>query len=336
MKSRIAAILLMLLTMASTAVALSGCSKNEDIQRNNAPLSNDSTSLSEYSSVATMIPTANSSLCSTTAYNTFEPETSTIPEGEPTIFVGPDGNVIYSSEITRIEGSEKNVSELTKADYGTAVLCEGFQYFVEPTGVAFNNFQNPEVFDDFEFKGDIIENRNHCKRINVGEEIMGLKLVNAVSEFMIENYDDTPEPYYYDGYFFDGKSGTPIAEFEGSISLEGFFTITERNDYEPDGGGIYFQPTEDKLPILGCSTYFSIRSAWGSSDYITFNETTTISCGNIQDTDCNLNGLTKGDTIFARVTLSDIKYYSSYGIDAGRLEKIEPLSDILAHNEDRV
>ena len=194
---------------ALATLLLSGCANQKP--------SESSTSTSSTTSSSTT-----SSLNTSTESSSESSVSSDIPKGEPTVFTGLDGEPIYTSEITAIDGTDKTAAELTKTDYNTSVLCEGFQYFTEPSGIAFNNFQNSEMFDDILFTGEIPENKNKCRKVKVGENICGLKLVEAVSEYKIEDYADTPEPYYFDGYHFGTDSNKPLAQFEGSITLEGF------------------------------------------------------------------------------------------------------------------
>jgi hypothetical protein len=210
-------------------------------------------------------------------------------------------------------------------------LCEGFQYFTEPSGISYNNYENSELFDDILYVGEISENKNECRRVNVGDEICGLKLVNAVSEFNIDNYADTPEPYFYDGYLFGVDDERYIAEFEGSIKITGFLGVTPPNDYEPDGGSLHFTPTESKLPILGNNPEFFERTNFIGSEYSVYSDMQDLGCGFIQELQCDTAGLDMGDMAFVRLTLSNIKYRSSSNISA-EIENIELLSDILFHD----
>lgn len=322
MKSRVSAsVFSALIVLASTV--FSGCSKVNSS-------SDSSSSSSKNSSSTTSLGTESTADNSSSA-----PIIPEIPKGEPTVFIGLDGEPIYTSEITAIDGTDKTAAELTKTDYDTSVLCEGFQYFTEPSGIAFNNYQNSEMFDDIVFTGEILENKNKCRKVKVGENICGLKLVDAVSEFKIDDYADTPEPYYYDGYHFGTVSNKPLAQFEGSITLEGFLGATSRNLYEPDGGLLRFTPTESKLPILGNKPDFCERTNFVGSDFVVCSEMPEIECGYIQDLKCDWAGLDIGDMAFVRVTISNIKYYNSESLNA-EIEKIEMLSDILAHKKDSI
>ena len=259
---------------------------------------------------------------------------SVIPKGEPTVFTGPDGEPIYTSEITAIDGTDKTAANLTKTDYGTSVICDGFQYFTEPSGISFNNYQNSEMFDDILFKGEIPINKNSCRRLNVGDKICGLTLVSAASEFKIDDYANTPEPYYYDGLDF-ANEGREVAEFDGTITIEGFLGVGARNSYDPDGGLLGFSPTESKLPVLGAAPEFYERTNLVTSSLCVFSDMTSLQCGYFDDLKCDSAGLGIGDVALVRVTLSNIKYSNSQSISAV-IENIELLSDVIYHAKDTV
>ena len=322
MKSR-AAVMSFSVLAVCTSIALSGCNTSDRDIPDNSQSSNVFTSST--STFAAPVSTEES-----------HSETPTIEtKGEVTVFTGPDGIPIYTEEITSIEGTEKTAAELTKTDYGTSVICEGFQYFTEPSGVEYNNYQNSEMFDDYLFIGETPENKKECRKVKVGEEICGLKLIDAVSEFKIDDYDDTPEPYYYDGYMFADVTQRPLAKLDGSVTIEGFLGVTSRNDYEPDGGLMFFNPTESKLPVLGEQSVFYERSNYVGSSCITYGDMPEIQCGNIRDLSCSTAGLDIGDVAFVRITLCNIEYSSSQYMSA-EIENIERLSDILEHSEDTI
>ena len=320
MKSRVpVAYLCAFLSISCTM--LSGCN-NESVISDSIPSSSETLS-STSSTTADILSIPDSTLPLLPETVESEPQ-----KGEPTVFVAPDGMQIYSSEITAIDGTSKTAAELTATDYGTSVLCEGFQFFTSPSGISYNNYQNTEMFDDILYMGEISENKNGCERLNVGDELCGLKLVNAVSEFKIDSYADTPEPYFYDGYLFGSNSKRYVAEFEGSIEIKGFLGVTAPNDYEPDGGSLHFTPTESKLPILGDKPEFYEHTNFVGSEYSVYSDMHDIYCGFIQELQCDTVGLDSGDMAFVCLTLSNIKYKSSTSITA-EIENIELLSDIL-------
>ena len=259
--------------------------------------------------------------------------------GVPTIFIAPDDKPIYSSEITEIinyYNTSLTAETITVDDEGTTVLCEGFQFFKEPAGVAYNNYENPELFEKMEFVGKVPGNTNAWKRVNVGDKICGLTLKSATTAFA--NYNKDSFEYYQTYYTFNVPDFDTYAEFDGSITLTGFLNSSPRTPYEPDGGKLRFTPAEDKLPVM-CGFFHKIEpetymlaSSYSSGDLYVFNEINEIAIDNSSELDLGCIGI--GDTAFVRLTISDIKYYGG-GVGA-TLTDIEVLSDVLAHDDDTV
>ncbi len=339
MKSRIAICALSAI-IAVLSLSFGGCSDGGYENAGNNPQSDSKlfvgNSSNDYSMPENFLSTAEKASKETgaqtdsvleSAPNT--PETPSALLGEPTIFIGLDGIPIYTSDIKRIENTEKAPSEVTAADEGAEVFCDGFQYFKKPVGTAFNNYSDPELFDEFDFLGEMPANNNKFERVNVGEEICGLKLVNAASKFAVYDGDEKDGTYYTKDY-----SDEANAEFEGSITLEGFLYISARNSYEPDGGSLHFTPTEDVLPVIGnhniSETDFGISLCYNVPKLRCVNEVGII---NIEPTTCYMDGLGLGDAAYVRATLGSIKYYGSY--ISAELEGIEVLSDVLVHIEDQ-
>lgn len=275
-------------------------------------------------------------------HSIYEPPANSIidsaPESaEPTIFIAPDGNPIYDSEVTKIIGSDKKAAELTAEDEDVTIFCEGFQYFKEPEGVAYSSYENPEMFDGWEFNGEIPENKNPWKRVNIGDEICGLTLKSATSTFL--NYSESNFDYYQTYYTHSVADFGIFAEFDGSVTLTGYLNSSNRSSYEPEGGQLRFTTAEDKLPIM-CSDMFKIQPetyylalSYGGGEMFVFNEINQIGIDNPLELDLGCIGI--GDTAFVRLTLSNIKYYAASNITA-TLVNIEVLSDVLAHKEDTV
>ncbi len=269
------------------------------------------------------------------------------PSGTPTIFIGPDGNPIYDSEVTKIVSDypdfNKKAAEITAEDEMLTIFCEGFQYFKEPGGVAYSSYENPELFDGAEFKGEIPQNQNSWKRVNVGDEICGLKLKSATSTF--ENYNKISYDSFQTYYTHSVPDFNLFAEFDGSITLTGYLNCGHRNPYEPDGGVLRFTPTENKLPIMPNGHLFkkypktySVAQSYGGinaegKSFYALNEINHIGINNPSELDLGCIGI--GDTAFVCVTISDIKYRGGEVIHA-TLTDIEVLSDVLAHEEDTI
>lgn len=279
------------------------------------------------------------------------------PSGTPTIFIGPDGEPVYEADVKKIinyyeTDFNKTAAEITDEDEGAQIICEGFQYFKEPAGTAYNSYENPEMFDGFEFKDEIPENNNAWKRVNVGDEICGLKLKYAVSQFIIgygdENdfeergtYYNCKQPDVYQ-YAENGK----LVEFEGSLTLTGFLSSSARSYYFPDGGFMGFCPVEDKLPVMCYDDFktepntYSVMS--GSDATCVVGESLIMI--NIKKPQGDVKNQQEiefvdekpgiGDTVLARVTISNITYaYGGYSAD---FSDVEILSDVLAHEDDSI
>ncbi len=286
------------------------------------------------------------------------PSAPAVPSGTPTIFIGPDGNPIYDSEITKLisykDDFNKKAAEITADDEYVTILCEGFQYFKEPGGVTYNSFDDPEMFDGLEFKGEMPENKNPWKRVNVGDEICGLKLKYAVSQFVMENKEandfEKRGTYYNCGepeaYQFAKEKDKELVEFEGSITLTGLLSSDAPNYYHPDGGYMSFNPIEDKLPVM---CYDEFKTEPDTYRVVSHGGAFCSMCENIisinnkepqgeiknqQEIEFADEELGIGDTVLARVTLSNITY--GYGYYVADFSDVEILSDVLAHEEDLI
>lgn len=326
MKSRIIVSILSL-SIAILSLSLGGC-----LNGGNEGTGNIFQSSTKYG-------TENSPVSESFEVSSDSENTPSVPQGMPTIFIGPDDKPIYSSEITEIinaHNTSLTAETITVDDEGTTILCEGFQFFKEPAGVAYNNYENPELFEKLEFVGEMPENTNAWKRVNVGDKICGLTLKSATTAFA--NYNKDSFEYYQTYYTFNVPDFDTYAEFDGSITLTGFLNSSPRTPYEPDGGGLRFTPAEDKLPVM-CGFFHKIEpetymlaSSYSSGDLYVFNEINEIAIDNSSELDLGCIGI--GDTAFVRLTISDIKYYGG-GVGA-TLTDIEVLSDVLAHDEDTV
>ncbi len=318
---------------AVLSLTLGGCSDEKG--GSTIDIYSGSTSVSSEGSVNSSLTTIEPMESSVPdASGTFD--TSDAPIGEPTTLVGLDGKPIYTSEITEvydIKGEPTTVDQITPDNDGMEIICDGFQYFKEPSGMAYDNYNNPELFDDMEFIGEMPENKNGFRRVNVGDEICGLTLVNAAAEFLISPGDyDIYKSYYCHEQKFSREY---TAEFEGTVTIEGFMNSAARNSYEPYGGALRFTPVENKLPIIGDyfgqETGFAITATFDSFELLSLNESGMIM---IDEHNCDLGGLGIGDIMYVRATLSNIKYDGIYVI--ADLEDMEILSDVLIHVEDTI
>ena len=278
------------------------------------------------------------------------------PGGTPTIFIGPDGEPVYDTDVMKItnyyvEDFSKTAAEITAEDEGTEIICEGFQYFKEPGGTAYNSYNNPEMFDGFEFKGEMPVNNNPWKRVNVGDEICGLTLKSAVSQFYIGYGDDNDfeerGTYYNDEipHVYQYSENGALAEFEGSITLTGFLSSSPKSYYFPDGGFMDFCPIENKLPVMCYDEFktepdtYSVMGRSGAAcavgeSYIIIKINKESNVKNQQNIEFVDEKPGIGDTVLARVTLTDITY--GYGYYSADFSDVEILSDALAHEDDEI
>ena len=270
---------------------------------------------------------------------------TSIPSGEPTFLIGPDGKAILTSEITRLEKTDKTAETLTKDDLWADIYCDGFAYYKEPCGIGYDNYKNPELFDGTHFIGEVPENTNVWKRVYVGDEIFGLKVKSATAHFAVNDWDEYTFPARYfhgneNGIEFEGNG----IEFEGTIEAEGFLQIYKRTVRYPETSEMmWFYPSNIDLPLdpnsfgtkdseTGFTTRFETNLVYDHIDeFSCAGEFSDIHLGYLADANCDMDGLGVGDIAYARVTLGNIKVYNC-GATA-TLEKVELISDILAHDD---
>lgn len=258
------------------------------------------------------------------------------PIDEPTIFMGFGNDPIMSSDINRTN-TDKKPSEilLEDEDIGTIVYCDGFCYFKEPLGIAFDSYHNPELFtytgnpdkkDGNSFYGELPQNNNKYKRLYEGEEMCGLKLKKATTQFKINapgeswRVEISPEEETF-------------IEFEGQIEIEGILCVDAPN-LSNDGGSFKFYPTEDKLPVLGGSRKtimdYTVCCAHETCAVHVVNEYPYVHIDKAFATYDEIDGIDKGDAVYARVTLGDIAYSSASTVCAN-MDAVEILSEPIAH-----
>lgn len=230
-----------LLTIAVLA-SLSGCnSENSESVNSNSDVSNSSGDN----------PGGNSGEDS-------KPDES-VPEkdkGEPTFLVGPDGEPIYTGEITSVtdgEGNTVTVEDVKPGGFSKAV-CDGFCYLSEPTGISSNQLDNPDKWSGPMHCLDVPEEplASNFKRLKVGDTFCGLKITKANSEF----YGDETRSFLRSN-----------VEFEGDLTLTGYIKINEDNTYSIGVGDLQFI-IDDKSAVLPGSWDYS--TVWDSDYYSTY------------------------------------------------------------------
>lgn len=262
-----------------------------------------------------------------------EPEISE-PADEPTIFMGFNNDQIMSSDVTRTN-TDKKPSEITPEDAGVSVYCDGFCYFREPMGVAYDSYHNPEMFtftgnpdktDGNSFNGEMPENTNEYKRLYEGEEMCGLTLRHASTQFKINEIGEGARIEV-------GPDDEKYVSFEGQIEVEGILCVIAPN-LNNDGGWYRFYPTEDKLPILGTSQKtimdYHIAYAHETCAVHIVNEYPEIEIWKAFANYDEIDGIDIGDAVLARVTLGNVGYFRDNYVCAN-MDAVEILSEPIAH-----
>ena len=332
MRSKITACILCISIAALPLLSMTGCSDNQSsVPNSNQTYSGSGTNNS--SSTGYSESTTNKS-----EDNSSDDTASNIPKGEPTFLIGPDGKAILTSEITRIENTDKTAETLTEDDLEADVYCDGFAYYKEPCGVGYDSYKKPELFDGYDFLGEEPENKNEWKRVCVGDEIYGLKVKSATAHFYVNDWDNYTFPARY---FYDNENGI---ELEGTVEVEGFLQVNNRSVQYPENNELmWFYPSVIDLPLTpssyfvdeenGFKTVFDVRSLFNhGSEFLYVGEFDYISLGCFSEVDCDMDGIGVGDVAYARVTLGNIRCVGNSA--EATLEKVELLSDILAHDKD--
>lgn len=327
--------------LALTVALTSACVGNQPPKNDSTEYSSMVSSTDRVSSGASVIssgnPSVNSLGINTNSAVVSEPVTSA-PKSEPTIFIGMDGKPVYAHEITELRNDNYEpmpLSELTEDSEYASAVCTGFAYLKPSTGVTFNMLDNPDLFGTgYEFKGEYPENTNEWKRVNVGETICGLTLTKAETCFSIPDKRDAysfPEKYY-NGF-------TSSYEFEGELTMTGYFYVDKRDPlYDPDGGMMFFDFGDKPLPLKarstnadesGFDTKFSVSAIYGTDifgasecDFIQFDE-------NFHDTEVDMTGVDIGDLVKAKVTIDRLVLNSN--VVFAHLTDIEVLSEPIVH-----
>lgn len=321
------------------AVALtSACVGNQTPESGGESAASDTNFVSSGASVISSGNSSVNSLGIETNSSAFSVPVASAPKSEPTILIGMDGKPVYSDEITELRNDNYEpmpLSELTEDSEYASAVCNGFAYLKPSTGVTFNMLDNPDLFGaGCEFKGEYPENTNEWKRVNVGETICGLTLTKAETCFSIP---DKRHAYSFPEKYYDGISSS--CEFEGELTMTGYFYVDKRDPlYDPDGGMMFFDFGDKPLPLKAMSTNadesgfdknFSVSAIYGTDifgasecDFIQFDKT-------FQNTEVDMTGVDIGDLVKAKVTINCLVLSSNTAI--AHLEDIEVLSEPIVH-----
>lgn len=271
--------------------------------------------------------------------NSSDHNTSSIPRGEPTLFICPDGTPVYTSEISEIyTGSESNgnLEPLTleqaerraeECEGEFNVKCEGFAYGFIPER-ALNRVDDPEMFKDpgdgeiIGFLGDEDKISTDYMRIKVGDKFGTLTVKSAYTIFSdnpwLKEFSETPGAYISEGKI----------EFEGEVELTGYIDVWGDNPNYPDSTGIMvFYPDGDssvKIPIISYAYYLEDggrghnRHGYASGYFGDL----VFDLGNMYEVDCDTSGLHPGDNfVKVKITADNVTAYNAkLGLGSMRLE----------------
>lgn len=334
-----------LLAVVLILAMLSGCAKDEGISDSSSGTSTDSSPVvgGESSSMQTTSEkpvssqdSPESSDCSSDSSlpQTSETQGSSEETGDPdaTFLVGPAGDTIYRSELSAIftnDGTDVSPEAFSEENF-SGVLCDGFVYLADPTGICRTSYDNADVFDSAAMRfTDVSEAaKKGYKRVSVGDTVCGLTLTEAQSNFARGN--DSAEFTLGDGsiklgselgfpdiYFMGGS-----ANFSGQLTLTGYISAAADNDHGLREGDIIFVPggCECMLPVMGYRFdpdigivhYQRMNSHMG---LVWENEYGNIFLGNTADTTADLNGIPDdGSFVKAEVTIDNIRLICGIGM----------------------
>lgn len=253
------------------AAALTGCAKDGSssesstvsIPESSAPQSTDNGGVVQNSAPESSSVSNNESTTES-APQTSEPDNSgETTDPEDTFLVGPAGDVIRRSELTMIfsnDGTDGDPETFSEDNF-SGVVCDGFVYLAEPSGICRTSYDNEDVFDgDMVRFTDVSETpKKDYKRVSVGETFCGLTLTDAQVNFAhgLDGMEYTlgdgsvklgSELGFPDIYFMGG-----MAAFEGKVTMTGYMCVAAEDEHSVMAGDIMFVPSgcECLMPVMG-------------------------------------------------------------------------------------
>lgn len=308
-----------------SVIAVAGCSA-EETGSDISDSSDISSTVIETKDSSEITPTADTSVNSDTSDDTADTAdnsaTSESSEGGATFLKGLASDTIYTSDFKEIfseDGSDIAPEDFSYDNF-SAVLCQGFTYLAEPSGICRTNFDNSDVYDSssMTFSDYPVEKIRNFKRFNVGDTVCGLTVTSAETNFA--KYAESSTFWKADGTTVTGAElNLPeiyflgsTAEFSGEISVEGYISISSEDQYGITTGDILFLPTEGVLPVMGyeldADGFFHSPRLVASGDAVGQNEYGYISLGNANSTSADLSAIPNdGSYIKVCVTLENLK-----------------------------
>lgn len=109
--------------------ALTACGNTENSSITSLPTADQSKMSAHESSDSVSTPSSdNESAPQSSEENSPADSAPSEPVGEPTFLIGLDGKAILTSEITRLENTDKTAETLTEDDLWAETYCEGFPF----------------------------------------------------------------------------------------------------------------------------------------------------------------------------------------------------------------
>lgn len=300
------------------AAALCGCSNKDGSSGSESSIAEISIPESNVQSK----PGIDDGTSSSSIRSVSEPTISTTSEPDPreTFIIGVMGEKILTTEISAVfsnNGAELTPAELTRETF-SAVLCDGFAYLAEPSGLARNSVDNADVYDanTLQFSDVTPELVSDFKRVNVGESIGGLTLKEAQVNFASGAEMGLPDVAFVYG----------SAMFEGELTMTGYISRAAEDSYNFMTGDLMFVPSngESTLPVMSY-TYDSQLGYCHAPQYVSsgsgftwYNEFGYIYLGNAADTTADIS-MIPDDGSFVKVRVTFDNLIMSSGIDRGNV-----------------
>ncbi len=304
------------------AVLLCGCSGNDASSQSSSSASSEQSAVSSAESSTTSAESTSYSTSSTaSSQSTVSSAESSTPQSDGSTFLtGLAGDRILSREITTVfttDGNDCPPEELTEDNF-TAVLCSGFTYVAEQSGMSRNSIDNADVYDSgtMAFTDMTAVPTKDFVRVDVGGTICGMTLTQAEVNFA--RGSDTEVFTLSDGSTKTGAElGLPeiyfagsTAKFEGEFEMDGYICKGVENTYNIGEGDIMFVPCdgEANFPVMsyrlsGDDGFYHTSQVYSLNGLTWQNEFGYIALGNVNTTDADVSGLPDdGSFVKAHVT----------------------------------
>ncbi len=311
------------------AMTLTGCANNEQssvVSGNSESSDNVSTESSVIDSTdisstdfENASENSSSSESSSESSDPSEPsESETNPD--ETFLIGLDGKPILRSELSLIFSNDG--TDGTPEDFSTdnfsGVVCNGFVYLAEPSGICRTNYDNADVFDSEMLRfTDISETpKKDYKRANVGDTFGGLTLIDAQINFA-HGLDETEYTLGDGSVKYGSELGFPeiyfmggMATFEGEVTMSGYICQAAQDEYSIMTGDIIFVPSDCECtvpvmsyrfdPDVGTAHYPRINTR---DDLYWENDYGYVYLGNVNATEADVS-MIPDDGTFAKVNVT--------------------------------